>query len=445
MEQLRYRQLHEDVVVEPHIAVQEAHKACHLRAVRLMIGRVPRRRRAGRTVVGSYSDAGQGACEQVVHKGSALCRILDRTVRQKEIVVHQGRAVRYFNENVLSDGTKERPDILCIDPAAVDGQAVVVHQVLRHARSLNLPVEPDSSRAVVNMVSAENNVNRRMHLDAADLGTRQVLFIINMMDVVVLDHREHPAKVSHDSGLTAVMNLTAAHDVAADVLLVPALVAGLQNAVSFGLGSVLVFGLQPLIIVVRLQIFAQGDAGAFRLVDLAVLNDPAFGPVGSDHAVLIGGWRCPLRGRFAHRKAGQGDVSDSLLLREKAVLANREFHLFLIGIDVVKIRIEYRLIRLRILLGIPYIQRELRIPGQLRCRRMIHCAPLCHLIQRFVIQINVSGMCYDRSDEPVSRNPRRVGIVFSKEAVGNSRGPDALCTVNLFPALQLLCAGDDRL
>lgn len=41
------------------------------------------------------------------------------------------------------------------------------------------------------MVSSNDHIDRRMHLDAADLRTRKVLFIIDMVNVVILNNREH--------------------------------------------------------------------------------------------------------------------------------------------------------------------------------------------------------------------------------------------------------------
>ena len=43
------------------------------------------------------------------------------------------------------------------------------------------------------MVSSNDHIDCRMHLDAADLRSRKVLFIVDMVNVIILDDREHTA------------------------------------------------------------------------------------------------------------------------------------------------------------------------------------------------------------------------------------------------------------
>ena len=62
-----------------------------------------------------------------------------------------------------------------------------------------------------------------------------------MMNVVVLDQREHSAEMAHDAGLAAVMDLTASDDMRADPLLCPSLALrqfGLVAGEPGGSGSV---------------------------------------------------------------------------------------------------------------------------------------------------------------------------------------------------------------
>ena len=82
--------------------------------------------------------------------------------------------------------------------------------------------------------------------------------------------------MADDAGLPAVMNVAAADDVVADPLLRPALALSLHDVVALGLGAVLcIFGC-PFVVIFRLQVFAESDAAASRIGDLAVLDDPAF-------------------------------------------------------------------------------------------------------------------------------------------------------------------------
>ena len=204
-----------------------------------------------------------------------------------------------------------------------------------------------------------------MHLDAADLRTGKVLLVVDVVDVVVLDHGEDTAQMPHNTGLTAVVDMAAPDNVVADPLLGPALPLCLTDALPLGLGAVLVFCFQPLVVIFRLVILAQGDAAALGLGDVAVFNDPALGPVGADHALLEGCGRRPLGGGLCDGKAGQGDVVDSFRQGEKAAGTDGYFHILGVGVIPVEIGIEHGFVRLRILPGEPGVHRKIRVPGGL--------------------------------------------------------------------------------
>ena len=93
--------------------------------------------------------------------------------------------------------------------------------------------------------------------------------------MVVLNDGEHAAQVAHDAGLAAVVDVAAANGVGADGLLAPAVDLGDEGAVPLGLGAVLEFVGGPFVVVVLLEVFAQGDAGALGLGHVAVFNYPA--------------------------------------------------------------------------------------------------------------------------------------------------------------------------
>ena len=66
-------------------------------------------------------------------------------------------------------------------------------------------------------------------------------------------------------------------------------------------GAVLARVVVPDVVAGR-AVLAEGDAGAFRVADHVVLDDPAFAPVGADEADLLGGGGGPLRRGVAMRK-----------------------------------------------------------------------------------------------------------------------------------------------
>src|SRR5699024_3765727 len=112
---------------------------------------------------------------------------------------------------------------------------VVVQQVLGDAGALGLPVTPDAHGAVVDVIAAEGDVDGGVHLDARDLGAAELHHVVDVVDVVVLDEREHAADAADDAALLAVVDVAAADDVAADFLLQPAVVLAAADGVALHL------------------------------------------------------------------------------------------------------------------------------------------------------------------------------------------------------------------
>ena len=134
----------------------------------------------------------------------------------------------YFDEDIFSQSK-----LIC--NCRVLRRNVVVEQILAHAGALCLPVEPKSPGTMVEMIPADNHVNGRVHLNTANLSACKVLLVIYVVDMIVLNDREHTTQVSDDAGLSTVMDVAAAYDVRADVLLRPAFPLGLADGVTFRL------------------------------------------------------------------------------------------------------------------------------------------------------------------------------------------------------------------
>ena len=169
--------------------------------------------------------------------------------------------------------------------------------------------------------------------------------------------------MSYNTGLSAVMDVTSADNVRADILLCPSFSLGLADTVTFCLGSVFEFPGEPFVVIVWLSVFSKGNAGAFGVGYFAVLNDPAFGPVRTDHTFLIGGGRGPLGGGFGNGKAGQGNVAYTFFIRIEAVPPHIDLYIFLIWICSLEIGVDHSLIFLFVLFCIPGVNRKIRIPG----------------------------------------------------------------------------------
>ena len=211
-------------------------------------------------------------------------------------------------------------------------KSVIVHEILRHPRSLRLPVKPDSPCAVMDMISSYNDIDRGMHLDSADLSAGEIVPVIDMMDLVILYHTEYAAKVTHDPSLPAVVDIAVLYKMRADILFIPAFRLRFTYAVALRLSAILIFCLKPFIIIIGLQIFAERYPRAFGIRNLTVLDDPTLAPVRSDHTFLISSRRSPLRCSFTYPKAGKCYMTDSLFLRIETVLTHIDLYILFIRI-----------------------------------------------------------------------------------------------------------------
>ena len=189
---------------------------------------------------------------------------------------------------------------------------VAVEEVPRDAGALRLPVQPGPERAVVDAVVADDDVDGRVELDAGDLVAVELALEGDVVDVVVLDRREHAAEVADDAVLAAVVDGVAADDVRADVLPVPADLAGGEHRLELVLVAGLVLA-RGRVVVARRGLLAERDGRALRVVDDVVLDDPALRPVRPDEAGLVGGRRGPGRRGVRQLEAAHGDVVDVVL------------------------------------------------------------------------------------------------------------------------------------
>ena len=180
------RLLDEDIIVEPAVTVKNRHKSVDLCAMRHMVRCVAWRRQLVGAIVDTAADSSKRSRDQVMYYRNTLCCQLHRAVRKQYVIVHQRRSVRNFNKDILADAI--HPLRICI---FLVRQRIVMEQVLRNACSLCLPVKPETSRTVMEMVSSNDHIDRRMHLDAANFRTRKVLFVVDMVNMIILDDREY--------------------------------------------------------------------------------------------------------------------------------------------------------------------------------------------------------------------------------------------------------------
>src|SRR5581483_6951752 len=311
---------------------------------------------------------------------------------------------------------------------------VAVVQVARDACALGLPVEPGAERAVVDAVAADLDVDRGVQLDAGDLVAVELALEGDVVDVVVLDRGEHAAEVADDAFLPAVEDRVAPDHVRADVLAVPADLAGGEH----GLELVLVAGFvaaQRRVIVACRGLLAERDSRAPRVVDRVVLDDPALGPVRADEPGLVRGRRGPRARRLGQFEAAYGDVVEVVLGRIEHRPAHVDLHQFGVRVGAAEVRPDRR--RVVADLGVPD---EAGLPGvadpaghagpvvgDLGAQwRIGHLVAGTHLIAATAVQVDIAEVLDGRRpglDQPVARNLEREGIPVAEHRVGHRRPP----------------------
>ena len=198
----------------------------------------------------------------------ALCCDTERSVGEQNVVVNKSRAVAYFNENILAAHA-------ALERCCIFRTLVVVEEVLRNAGTLSFPVGPDAHDAVVNVISSHDDIDSCVELDAGNFSAAKFHHVIDVMNVVVFDDGENSAHTADDAALLAVVDVVAADDVAADVLLEPSVILSSADSVTLHLRGALKMLICEVVVVLRIQILAEADAGALGEVNFVVFDDPA--------------------------------------------------------------------------------------------------------------------------------------------------------------------------
>ena len=256
--------------------------------------------------------------------------------------------------------------------------------------------------------------------------------------MVVLDDGKYTAHPSNNAALFTVVDITAADDMAADLFLEPSVVLTAADRVTFHLGRAFDMPVCKIMVVVGVKILAERDTGTFAVADFAVLDNPAFGPVGTDHAVLISGRRCPGCRRLVDVEAADGDIADAGFGGHKTFPADVDFNIFLVRIFALKIRVDDRFTA--VLFGVPFKHRSFRLPGA-----GIHFAldagvQTFRLIHHLIIEIDGAGMFAASGEIPVAVDIGRIGVIIAKNRVINPADP--YISLIRRPALDLFSAGN---
>ena len=252
--------LEKDVVIESVIAVEDRHEAHDFCSVRHMVRCV--------APVGAFAYGCECAADEVMYHGDALCCDAECSVRQENIVVDQCRTMTYLYEDILAAHA-------ALERCSVFRTLVVVKEILCDAGTLCFPVCPDAHDAVMDVVSSHDDVDSCVELDAGNFCAAQFHHVVDVVNVVVFDDRENSAHTADDAALLAVVDVVAAYDVAADILLEPAVVLASADCVTLHLRGALKMLICEVVVVLRIQILTEADAGALGEVDFIVFDDPA--------------------------------------------------------------------------------------------------------------------------------------------------------------------------
>ena len=193
-------------------------------------------------------------------------------------------------------------------------------------------------------------------------------------------------------------------------------------------------------VIVRVQVLAQGDAAALAVGHFAVFDDPSLGPVRADHTVLEGCRRRPGGGGLVHLEAAEGDVAHARLGGEEAAAADIDVHLLLVGVLALEVGIDHGLVPF--LLRVPFVNGPLRFPGAHILLSLDALLQGRGLIEGAVVQVHGTGVLVGDHEVPVSVHDGGVGVVIPEDGVVYPADPH-ISLIGL-PGLDYLCAGDFR-
>ena len=113
-----------------------------------------------------------------------------------------------------------------------------MEKVARDTGPLGFPVQPESTGAVVNVIPADHRIDGCMEFDPCDLIAAKVPIRVDVMDMVILDEGKSTAHVSHNSRLTAMVDMAVTDDVRSDGFFGPAFIYALAYRFPLCLGAV---------------------------------------------------------------------------------------------------------------------------------------------------------------------------------------------------------------
>ena len=183
-----------------------------------------------------------------MNQRNALACQFNSPFRKQDVVVDERRSMRNFHENILAD-PREQGGIKIFRRLFQMRCRIVMEQISRDPRSLCLPVKPDPPRAVMDVVMPDHRIDCSMHLDAPDLRTCQVLFVVDMVNMAIFYEREDTTEMTDDTCLSAVVYIASSDNMRSDRFLRPSFRLCQTDTFPLRLGSVLILPVKPFVVV----------------------------------------------------------------------------------------------------------------------------------------------------------------------------------------------------
>ena len=340
--------LYEYIIAETVVTMQYRHESHHLRAMRDVIWRI--------SPVRSGSHTGKGSADKIVdHRDPLSCETQTHFGKQ-DIVVDQSRAVTYFYKQIL----RHHSAFQLFDTLRT---LIIVQIIAAYSCALRFPVAPDAHCTVMDMVSPNNNIDSCVQFDTGDLCSSKLHHIVDVMDVIILNYAEDASHAADDAALLAMMYIVAADNVSAYVFLQPSVILSAAYGVTFHLCRAFYIFCSKVVVVVRIIVSSERDAGALAVHYLAVLYYPALAPVRPYHAVLKSCRRSPCSRGFLDLETPDGNIVSACFRRPEALSPDIDLYFFTVRIESLKIRIYNGFVAVFILFCVPFILRIIRIPA----------------------------------------------------------------------------------
>ena len=293
------------------------------------------------------------------------------------------------------------------------------------------------------------HINGSMQLDSCYFITEIFMLDRDVINMVVRNLAENTAHMAYHTVLSAVMDHIVADDMGTDFFLAP---ANLKSA-EHGFHLILI---ARLAVPSGTQVMAGGgfladtDTAAFCIMDFIIFYNPAFAPMGSQKAGLIGGGRRPRTCGLGHFKTADGNIVHSRFFGIEAAFTHIDLRQLLIGIGPLEIGINNGVFFLHFCIPLVYgIFRMKNRLGMLRPRgiipmsthdRVLHIRKTSGFVKGLSVQIHISCVYFisfravDAGiKKPVADQHFRIRIVIPEQGVGNNSLPYG--TFRIFPVL----------